>query len=49
MNLNVDVSVGCVVFLRYALYKRHCARECAVPVTYAAWLWVQGLSNVRPW
>jgi hypothetical protein len=47
--MNSDVSEGVVVFIRYVTYKKHCARECMQPVTYAAWMWMQGLTNTRPW
>jgi len=36
-------------FVNYVAYKRKCAAECVVPVTYGAWLWLRGLSNQRPW
>jgi hypothetical protein len=47
--MNSNVSEGVVVFIRYITYKKHCARECTQPVSYAAWLWLQGLIDVRPY
>ena len=49
MNNQSNVSGGVVVFMRYITYKKHCARECAQPVSYVAWMWLQGLSDVKPW
>jgi hypothetical protein len=36
-------------FMTYIAYKRSCAVECTVPVSYAAWLYLRGLTNIRPW
>ena len=41
--MNSNVSGGVVVFMRYIAYKKHCARECTQPVSYVAWMWLQGL------
>lgn len=37
------------VFLLYVTYKKHCYREATQPVSYAAWLWLRGVSDQRPW
>ena len=49
MNNQSNVSEGVVVFIRYITYKKQCARECTQPVSYVAWMWLQGLTDVCPY
>lgn len=36
-------------FILYIAYKKSCRAECITPATYGAWLWLRGLSSIKPW